>query len=283
MAKTKSPKSQAVTEYSNNTDVIPFGEIPDYLKSEKSTGLETLGAGDFKVPRIKLLHPLSPEIQEFQGQAIPGEFWHEGANRSIGKEFIFVPINAGKRVILWKPRDDGGGMLAFSRDAVNWASGGDKTFEVMLDRKSKKRVKWQTGKNVPYSKLLEWGSSNPEDDQSPPAATLTYEYLCYLPRFPELSPCLYGVFKTALPAGKQLNSSLLMLRKPTASVAVKCWSVETSNGTDTYLTPKFQTMGFVPEETFRVCADLGEKHKNYQADYSQTELENEPAQSTVAY
>lgn len=269
MAKQRAPKTDLVTKPNN---IIPFGDMPDYLKDTSSDKIGNLGEGDFKVPRIMMLQALSPEVKTYQGEAIPGEFWHNSAAKSLGSEFIFIPVIVNKRVILWRPRHEGGGMLAFSRDAVNWDMGANQTFNVTLKKGDKNAVKWQTGKNVPTSGLVDWGSSNPDEENSQPAATLTYEYLCYLPNNPELSPCLFGVSKTGLPNGKQLNTSLFMLRKPTASVAVRVWATEQSSGSDTWFVPQFKTAGFVSKEVYEITSKLAEQHKDYKAEYTQDEV-----------
>lgn len=282
MAKQRAPSKSKEVVTTTPSNIIPFGETPDYLKDANSDRLGNLGQGDYKIPRILMLQALSPEIKTFQGEAIPGEFWHNGASRSLGNEFNFVPVLVNKRVILWRPRHEGGGMLAFSRDSINWDMGANKTFEVTLRSKDKNVVKWATGKNVPTSGLLDWGSSNPDEENSAPAATLIYEYLCYLPDYPELSPCLFGVTKTALPAGKQLNTSLFMLRKPSASVIVRAWAIEDNRDAGDFFNVQFKTAGWATPELYAITSKLAEQHKDYKAEYAQEET-NTPAEEDGKY
>lgn len=283
MARQKAPKQEvAITKPS---DIIPFDSVPDYLKDQAQSGLESLGKDDFKIPRIKLLQALNPEIQSFKGEAIPGEFWHTGANISLGSEFKFVPIVAGKRVILWDPNDGNqdGGIIAFSKNAKDWISGGNTKHKVKLKGVSEDVV-WDTGKNVPSSGLLEWGSSNPEDNNSAPAAQLTYEYLCYLPDNPMLSPCLLGLFRTALPNAKQFNTSLFMLRRPTTSVVVRCFADEKTEGKRAWFVPQFKTIGWAPESLFNTCKEYQDKYQDYNADYNKDEAkENIEADKDNSY
>jgi hypothetical protein len=251
------------------TGIIPFDNVPDYLKDKAQTGMEGLGKDDFKVPRIKLLQALNPEVRSFQGEAIPGEFWHTGANKSLGSTFNFVPLIVGKRVIVWDANggDQGGDILAFSKNAMDWTTGGNKTFKVKLKGR-KDEVTWQTGRNVATSGLLEWGSSDPEDNNSPPAAQLTYEYLCYLPDHPMLSPCLLGLFRTGLANARQFNTSLFMLRRPTTSIIVKCFADEKSEGKLSWFVPQFKTAGFAPQELFNTCEEIQKNYAEYQAEYN---------------
>lgn len=242
--------------------VIPLSEAPDYLQGEKATGLEGLGNQDFKIPRIKLLQPLNPEISAFQGKAIPSEFWHTGLNISLTTEFRFVPCIIQKRVILWNPREEGGGILAMSHDGVNWSQGANKEFKIKL-KNVKEPVTWNTKGNVPQSKLLEWGSYNPDDDESGPAATLSYEYLMYLYDNPDLSPIVMSCYRTMIPKAKQFNTALLMLKRPINSVLVKCSSQEAGEGGNTWHIPQFETQGYVEKEIFELTKSIAAKYAAY--------------------
>ena len=259
-------KSEAKEDHNNV--LIPFDSVPDYLKGEGNTGLEQLGQSDFKVPRIKLLQPLNPEIRSFQGKAIPGEFWHTGSNSSLGSEFDMICCIASKRVILWNPRDEGGGMLAFSRDGKSWVSGGNQKFEVKL-KNVKKPIVYNTGKNVHDSKLLEWGTANPEDIESGPAAQLSYDYLCYLPKYPNLSPVVMSLSRTAMGNAKNFNTSMLMIRKPIQSVLVRCFSDEKSEGENVWWVPNFEMKGYVSSDIYNITKEIAERQANYNTEYEQ--------------
>lgn len=272
MAK-QSGKSTAVVKPTNQEVAAYSQEMPDYLKGNESLGTEALGKGDFKVPRIKTLQPLNPEVKSFPGKAIPGEFWHTGTNRSLGSEFKFVPCIVSKRVILWRPRDDGnGGILAFSRDGKKWDSGGNQEFSVKL-KNVKKPVVWKTGKDVQSSGLLDFGTSNPDEEKSAPAATLVYEYMAYLVDNPEDSPVLLGVMKTGVGNARQLNTYLLSQRKPTTCMVIRCFADEEQQGNDTWHVPKFEPAGFSNENLFKIGETIKEKYQDYVADI---DLDEEP-------
>lgn len=256
------------TEIQVAEGLVPLSDVPDYLRDTTSTGMESLDTGDFKIPRIKLLQPLSPEIRQNPGVAIPGQFWHTAAGLSLGSEFTFVPAIATKRVILFEPRDTmSGGILAFSKDGKKWDTGGNQKFEVLV--KGKGKVIWNTRENVATSRLCEFGTSNPDDPRSAPAATYFYEYLCFLPEAPELSPCLLGCYKTALNSAKNLNSTLLMLRKPIMSIAVNCKATEMQDGNNVWHIPTFKAAGYVSQDVYNHAKELGEKYKDYAIDYTQ--------------
>lgn len=255
--------------------IIPFDQETDYPVSvSKTTGMEGLGKDDFKTPRIILLQGLSPELGMFEDVAKKDQFWHNGMNVSLGEQFIFVPVVANKRVILWRPRNDqDGGILAFSKNGKNWDSGANQTFKVKI-RNKKEPVEWRTGKDVLSSRLTEFGTSNPDESQSAPAASIVYEYLCYLPDHPELSPCVLGVSKTALPNGKAFNTSLAMWArqgKPIQMLGVRCFVEETSNSEGTWTIPKFNLEGKVQKDVYEIAAKMAESYSDYNVEYKQEE------------
>lgn len=246
---------------------------PDYLSGKERKGTEALGQGDYKIPRIKLLQPLSPEVRTFQGKAIPDEFWHTGANKNLSGSFIFVPCIVSKRVVLWRPQDDGdGGILAFSRDCVNWDTGGDTEFSVKLKDVSKP-VKWRTKKNVQQSGLLEFGTSNPEDEKSAPAATLIYEYLCYLPDYPELSPVVLSCMRTGVQNARSLNTYLLSQNKPINCMAIKAFADKQNKGKRVWTVPTFEPAGYASREIFLITEEIKNRNENYQTEIEQEDTE----------
>lgn len=246
---------------------------PDYLTGAESTGLEDLGASDFKIPRLLLLQALSPAVtRDHPGAAIPGHFWHTGLSTDLGNKVNMVPLIARKRVILWRPQEDnGGGILAFSADGKNWLNGANQEFSVRL-KGVKNPVVWSTKGNVAQSNLLNWGTSNPEDPESAPAATLSYEYLCYLTDHPELSPVVLSCNKTALPRAKQFNTALLVMansRKPSYCLNVELTVGQERDGNNSWFVPNFRVAGTITKEVFDITSELNKKHQTYVSDPEQ--------------
>lgn len=238
--------------------------------------MESLGKDDYKTPRIKLLQLTNPEPRTFQGKAIPGQFWHTGMNVDLGDRFQAVPIIVGKRAILWTPQDSGSddGILAFSKDCLNWQSGANKVFKVKIN-KGTKEVVWDTKQNVRKSGLLEWGSSDPDDSNSPPACQLSYEYLFYLIKNPELSPCVFGTFRTAIGNSKQYNTSLLNVQKqgkPIQCSVVNIFAEEKRDGTRTWWVPRFEPAGWAPEAIYKECSAMAEKFADYEIEYDDADM-----------
>ena len=275
--------TNSIVKSSQDVEIVPFGITPDYLPAvSKSSGMENLGKDDYKTPRILLLQGLSPQLTNFPETARSGHFWHTGLNVSLGDEFTFVPALVNKRVILWRPRNDNnGGILAFSRDGIKWDTGGNQDHSVKL-KDRKERVTWSTNKDVSSSRLTEFGSADPDNADSGPAATIIYEYLCYLPEHPELSPCVFGVSKTGLPNGKGLNTNLMTIAKtgkPINCVAVRAFAEEKSNSDGKWTVPNFKLLGWAPKSAMEQAAKMAELYADYKVDYADDE--NDGAKATT--
>ena len=162
--------------------------VPDYLRGVgKTTRIGNIDASDLVIPRIKLIQAVSPEIQECEGSKA-GEFWHTIAQESLGKTLVAIPILLRKTYILWAPRGDDRGVLARARDAINWDPP-EGRFQVKF-KNNPNTYTWELAPTVRESGLAEFGTSRPGDANSPPAASLTYETIWYLPDRPDLSPAI---------------------------------------------------------------------------------------------
>lgn len=271
--------TELVKVENNPVGFVPTAELPDYLRGDEKTGLESLSKNDFRIPEIKLLQPLSPEVKTFQGVAIPGELWHTGLMKSLGKEFVFIPTILKKRAILWRPKNDnGGGILAVSDDAFTWKRGGDAQFTVKL-KDIKDPVVWNTMKNVKQSGLLEFGSSNPGNENSSPAAVLYYEYLNYLPGIEGASPCVQRVYKTGIESAKYINSYFLLQKKPIYVHAIKCFVDEKSKDGNDWFIPRFQPVGYAPKEHFEIAKEMATKYADLDIEIEQEDTTSEAATS----
>jgi hypothetical protein len=247
---------------------------PDAVKD--GSGIEALGRDDFKIPRIVLLQGQSPELATYP-EAKKDEFWHTGMNINLGAEFLFTPIVVNRRVILFRPRNDGGGILAFSKNGTLWDSGANQTFQVKLKGR-KEPVAWSTGSNVLNSRLLQFGSSNPDDPKSAPAATLIYEYLVYLPDYPELSPCVFSAAKTATKNAKDFNMALGMAvsgGKPITCLVVRAFTETLHNDEGTWTVPEFKLEGRATKEVYEIASSIAKSNKDYKVEYNQSDVETE--------
>lgn len=239
--------------------------LPTYLTDfEGQTGLEGFTREDFKVPRLKLLQALNPEVQEHSGEAMPGHFWVSSAKQQLGKEVEFIICLAKRRVALWAPRGkSGGGILAMANDGIHWDKPNHE-FEVEL--KGVGRRTYRTRNTVQESRLLEWGSSNPDDKNSQPAATLTYDYLCYMLPDGEYSPIVFSLYRTGVDTAKDLLSMLAATRRPIQAVKVLAKVREESRADGDFYMWSFKLNGLASEEQFKASRKIAETYAEFTAE-----------------
>jgi hypothetical protein len=182
--------------------------MPDFMQGDAGMGTEGISRDDVLSPRLKLIQGLSPELQDYD-ELRPGNFF-QTIDPYIFKDPIrVVIIIRDTRYILWRPRDSGGGILARCDDGVHWSpSSGE--FTVQLDRKDGGgNVTWRLAPTVIQSGLHLWGSSNPQDSSSPPAATKMYNFFLAFPDYPEVMPAVLTMQRSSENEGKKVNGLLL--------------------------------------------------------------------------
>lgn len=251
-----SKKTDVPTKTAPSMDIV--AEIPDYLKGGLNLSSDNFDASDIAIPRIKLLQGLSKECESFD-TARPGHFWHTGMDLDLGKEIVFVICQRRKKYLLAAPMGDGQGVLARADDAKTWDRMG--SWEVKL-KDVKKPVTWAIDHlDVVKSGLTEWGTYNPDDPDSPPAATLFYDYLVLLPEHLELGPAVLSLARSQIrTARKGLNDKIqlhLNNGRPLQSLAFKAASLEDKNsdGQD-FKNFQFTGAGFASEALYKQAIDL---------------------------
>lgn len=232
---------------------------PSFMKgSTANTG--NLDSSDLILPRLKLLQKISPEIEEFKGAAIDGQFWHTVAEESLVGPLRAVPIFVRKSVILWAPRGDDRRILARSNDTVHWDQGGNEKFEVKP--KNAPKITYDTKGSVAESGLLEFGSSVPGDPNSAPAASLTYNWLWYLIDYPDLSPVVVINTRSSVRQSKALWGKI-DLRRDTAPMYGMVFDLDAKmDGTadEPYYNYSYRANGYVEtEELFLSLKAMNEK------------------------
>src|SRR5262252_1070740 len=140
-------------------------QLPAHMRGLAGQGTERIGSADVEIPRIKLLQALSPEVQE--GGQRQGSFWHNLVEENLGNQVSIVIVYVDQSFILWRPRKQGGGILARALDGIHWVPP-DASFDIEINNQ---KITWKTAATVAKSGLAEWGSENPHDPKSPPAAT----------------------------------------------------------------------------------------------------------------
>ena len=208
MAKEQAKKNNELAK--QNTDIDR--PLPAFMQGKVGMGMERIDASDVEIPRIKLLQALSPEVAE--GGKRQGTFLHTVTEEELGNELKVVIVYYDRSFILWRPRGSGGGILARAMDGIHWTPANSE-FEVTLDKKDGgNQVKWKTMDTVAKSGLAEWGSMNPSDPKSPPAATRMFNYVVVSPDHPEMGPAVVTLQRAGIRVGRKLNSKLMAANAP---------------------------------------------------------------------
>lgn len=222
--------------------------IPDFMKGDVGLGTENIGVGSVETPRIKLIQKISPELETYNDLKA-GEFFHSILEQSLGTSIRVCPIYVDERYILWRPQEDaGGGILARADDGIHW-SPANAEFKVKL--KSGKEVTWRTAKTVAASRLADWGSSDPSDTNSPPAATKMFNIVVTFPDDPDMPPAVVTLQRSSVGIGKKFMGKLKITRAPSFGLIFKMASVSDTNKVgQTFLNYSFISDGTVTDEAF---------------------------------
>lgn len=203
------PKTKNEVAKADTKGTAVDSPLPDFMKGDAGKGTENLGSADMEIPRLVLLQSLSPEVVD--GDFKAGTFYHTVLEETVGdgKELRIVPIYADIRYILWRPRHEGGGILARADDGVHW-SPANAEFSVKPYKDQPKQVVWKTKDTVAESGLANWGSSDPSDTESQPAATKMWNFVVALPDYPELGPMVLTFQRGSAYVGKNFSGKLAM-------------------------------------------------------------------------
>ena len=209
--------------------------VPDYLSDYAGQGTENVSDLTI-VPRIKLLQGLSPEVVDDGERA--GEFYHDVVEATLGDSIQMVPVYVSQSVLLWRPRKDGGGILARADDGVHWDRP-NTDFEVKLD--NGKEVVWDTGSTVQRGGLDQFGSMDPDDRNSYPAATRMINIIAMFPEQPDMSPAVISLQRSSFKVGQQFISKLAISRIPSWARVFKMSSRKDKNANnESYFNWSFQ-------------------------------------------
>lgn len=233
-------------------------EMPSFMQNKAGRGTEGISNSDVEIPRLVLLQSLSDEVNN--GDCRPGQFYHNIMEEELGDELTIIPIYSDIRFILWNPRHSGGGILARADDGVHWNPPNQK-FEVQPYKDIKKTVTWETKETVEESGLSAWGSSDPENPDSAPAATKMYSTVCWIKERPDLSPCVLTLQRSSVTVARKFMGKLKMIEAPSYGLQFRMTSIVDQNGAgEEFRNYRIETDGFVEdEELFNKCEKLYEQ------------------------
>lgn len=233
---------------------------PSFMQGLAGQGMEGLNASDIEIPRIKLLQGISPELMEFP-DAKQGHFFHNVAELDLGEKLNIVPLYIWKMFILWNPRESGGGILARAEDGVHWSPPNGE-FDVKIN-KGTKSAKWKLAPTVAASQLDQWGTYDPSDLNSQPAATRMFNIVAYLPDHPDLSPVVITMQRSSIKVARRFAGKLQMTQAPSYGRKFIIGPVQDQNKAgDKFWNYAFTSDGFVEsEEQFNFYKSLYEQFK----------------------
>lgn len=248
-------KKNEVTEVKNT---LPSTEtkMPDFM-SGAPLGTEHLTNSDVELPRLVLLQATSPQVSD--ADATPGAFFHTLLEEEMGKEMEIIPLHISTRYMLWKPRHDGGGILARADDGVHW-SPPNAEFQVKPIKDSDLTVTWATKPTVSQSGLDKWGSSNPNDPKSEPAATKMLVIVAMVVGREDIGPVVITLQRSAESVGKRLYGRLKLSNAPIYGQRFKMSvTKDRSPKGDAFYNYSFERVGFVEDEDlFKLCRSFHE-------------------------
>jgi|KBSSwiStaDraftv2_1062776.scaffolds.fasta_scaffold127782_2 hypothetical protein len=232
------------------------GSLPAHLAQYEKAKIGNVDSSDRIIPRIKLMQAISPELVDFP-EAKAGQFWHTIAQQNLGPTLKGVPIVISKSYVLWAPRNDDRGILARAMDGIHW-NPANAEFSVK-PKGSPNTVTYHTKNTVAESRLDQFGTSIPGDPNSPPAASLTYNMMWYLPDFPDLSPSIVINTRSSVKPMQQLLSRIDAKPAPHYVQMYTIGSVQQKGAEGPYFNFTYTGAGFADEETAAICSDMYER------------------------
>jgi len=202
--------------------------------SEKNTyhGSDQDDSEDLAIPRVKLIHKTSEEIDDTNLNVKPGFLIHNISKDIFEQPLSFVPII--KKVCYMR-------YNSMNKDDPGF----DSNFKPMalMYRVDNKEQCWKD-KDGHYD--FEWINGNK------PLANRIISFLSFLPKYPKLSPIIIDFTKTSLKTGKELTS---MLKFSTNRKFFLSTTFSENEGTK-YPILKINKDGGVDENIQKACDDI---------------------------
>lgn len=237
--------------------------MPDFMKGD-DLGKDSIDASDLIIPRVALMQGISPAVMS--GNAQNGEFYHTVNECGMGDVLNVVPILHRRQWTLWRPLHEGGGVIARASDGLHW----DQDFDVEVapyKDMPKKKVRYRAKAGDVVSRdvgLGKWGSADPDNPDSGPAATLSHVFLfCSLEHI-DIGPFVVFLQKSSERAAKMLLTKIKMDTKtPIYGQVYEMSSITSQNNAgQEYNQYVFKRNGWVPNEgLYRHFLELHQMYK----------------------
>lgn len=224
--------------------------LPSFLDGYRGpTGAESIDNEDVNIPRIKIAQSLTPQVKE--GILEDGTLFINVSGEDLGRVIKIVPIVRSKEFILWRPRKDGGGILARAKPVnedgttrYKWDKP-NQTFEVKVEGKTK--VEWKTKEYIDEDGLGEWGSEIPGNEESGIAATAHHNYIVRLPEHGNMLAAL-SLSRSSAKRAKDFNALLKMSSAPIFARVFTVTSKQEKNDQGDFFNVVVTPDGFVATE-----------------------------------
>lgn len=250
--------------------------VPEHLAQYQKAKIGNVDSSDRIIPRIKLIQAISPELVDFP-EAKAGQFWHTIAQQNLGPTIRAIPIIIRKSYVLWAPRNDDRGILARAMDGIHWDPA-DAEFTVK-PKGSPNNVTYKTKKTVAESGLDQFGTSIPGDANSPPAASLTYNMMWFLPDFPDLSPSVIINTRSSVKPMQQLLSRIDSKPVPHYCQIYTIGSTQMKGAEGPYFNFTYTGAGFADTEAANICNGLYDQFgaESWRANDEEDDTPDKPA------
>jgi hypothetical protein len=241
---------QVVVAEATPPAVIASATLPAYLAGYQGPdGTEDIQSEDITIPRLKIGQDMSKEVQE--GDVERGDLFLNVTGETVtraGEQLPFVVLARSKEFILWRPKKDGGGILARAKP-VQTSTGlryewdhPNASFEVKVEGVQK--VVWKTKQYIDQDGLDQWGSEIPGDKDSKIAATAHHNYIVALPTKDDMLVAL-SLSRTASGKARDFNATLKMGKGPLAARIYTVQTIDDSRDGNDFKNYRFKNGGFV--------------------------------------
>lgn len=218
------------------------------MRDDARDGKENIDTSDMIIPRVGLMQAISPEVMD--GRAASGNFFHTINEEDLGPKLKIVMLHHSKRYTLWMPRHAGGGIIARASDGQHWDADFSVEFAPYKDQ-PKKKVKYEAKKGDAVGRdvgLGRWGTMDPDNEDSGPAATLSHVFVARCLEHMELGPFVIFLQRSGEPVARQLLSKIQIANAPIYGQIFEMTSKQASGDSGDYNQYAFAKDGFVVDE-----------------------------------
>ena len=263
----------------NELATVEEGGLPAYLQDYQGpTGAEGIDNEDLTIPRLVFAQALTPAVKD--GKVKDGDIFLNITQETLaskGDPLVVVPLITYKEYLLWQDRKDRGGGLLARASAVKVDGETKYAWDkpnTVFDNKigGKKAVQWETGEFVDSDgfDLKSWGTSDPDDGSSPPAASVTHNYIVRLPEFGNMIAAM-SLSVTQVKRAKDFNAMLKLGTAPIFARKFILSSEEDKSDSGEFFNVRFRPYGYVTEEEMAANEDVIKSFENINVKFEQTD------------